>query len=387
MPQHRFASVHVVGTNGKSSVAEMTVALLEAHGVKSGAYLSPHIHRWSERVRIGADEIEPGRFAAALERVAESAEAVNRTLEAGDAVTQFEAVTAAAFIALAAAGVEVGVIEAGLGGRLDATNVIPSRVCALASVGLDHTEWLGSTLEEIAAEKLAVLRDHSTLVVGELDPAVSSLARRIAADRHCRLVSARPSPELEVRARGPYQRRNYAVALASAEAVLGRLDPAAARGVASELELAGRMDLLDGDPPLLLDAAHNPDGARALAEAMPEAAGGRPVVACLAVLEDKDAEGMVAALGPALAHAVCTELPEEDLAGKGRPGAVSLPATELARVCARAELGAEIVRDPRDAIERTLAEARRRSGVALCAGSHYLLHYGWIGTRGQSYSR
>jgi dihydrofolate synthase/folylpolyglutamate synthase len=147
------------------------------------------------------------------------------------------------------------------------------------------------------------------------------------------------------------------------------------------------MDLLDGDPPLLLDAAHNPDGARALAEAMPEAVGGRPVVACLAVLEGKDAEGMVAALGPALAHAVCTELREEDLAGKGRPGAVSVPAAELARLCERAEVGAEAVPDPRDAIERVLVEARRRSGVALCAGSHYLLHYGWIGTRGQSYSR
>jgi dihydrofolate synthase/folylpolyglutamate synthase len=384
MPQHRFASVHVVGTNGKSSVAEMTLALLEAHGVRSGAYLSPHLHRWSERVRIGLNEIEPGSFAAALERVAESTEAVNRTLEGTDAVTQFEA---AAFVALAAAGVEVGVIEAGLGGRLDATNVIPSRVCALSSVGLDHTEWLGSTLEEIAAEKLAVLRDHSMLVVGELDEGVASLARSVAAERHCALVNAWPSRDLEVRARGPYQRRNFAVALASAEAVLGRLDPAAARGVASELELAGRMDLLDGDPPLLLDAAHNPDGARALAEAMPEAVGGRPVVACLAVLEGKDAEGMVAALGPALAHAVCTELREEDLAGKGRPGAVSVPAAELARLCERAEVGAEAVPDPRDAIERVLVEARRRSGVALCAGSHYLLHYGWIGTRGQSYSR
>jgi dihydrofolate synthase / folylpolyglutamate synthase len=387
MPQHRFASVHVVGTNGKSSVAEMTLALLEAHGVRSGAYLSPHLRRWSERVRIGANEIEPGPFAEALERVADSTGAVNRTLETGDAVTQFEAVTAAAFVALAAAGVEVAVIEAGLGGRLDATNVIPSRVCALTSVGLDHTEWLGSTLEEIAAEKLAVLRDHSTLVVGELDAAVSSLAHRVAEERHCKLVGARPSPELEVRALGPYQRRNFAVALASTEALLGGLDPPAAQGVASELELPGRVDLLDGDPPLLLDAAHNPDGARALAEAVPEAAGGRPVVACLAVLEGKDAEGMVAALGPVLAHAVCTELPEEDLAGKGRPGAASRPAADLVRICERAEIGAEAVPDPVDAVERALAEARRRSGVALCAGSHYLLRYGWIGTRGQSYSR
>jgi dihydrofolate synthase/folylpolyglutamate synthase len=384
MPQHRFASVHVVGTNGKSSVAEMTVALLEAHGVRPGAYLSPHVIQWSERVRIGTGEIESGRFAAALERVAESTDVVNRTLERGDSVTQFEAVTAAAFVALAAADVEVAVIEAGLGGRLDATNVIPSRVCALTSVGLDHTEWLGSTLEEIASEKLAVLRDHSTLVVGELDPGVASLARRVAADRHCSLVSAGPSPDLELRARGPYQRRNFAVALATAEAALGRLEPAVARKVASRLELAGRMDLREGDPPLLLDAAHNPDGARALAEGLPEAAGGRPVVGCIAVLEGKDAEGIVGALGPGLAHAVCTELPPEDLAGKGRPGAVSLPAAELARLCGRAGTSAEAVPEPAEAVEHARAEARRRSGVALCTGSHYLLPYAWTGRHAPS---
>ena len=126
MPQHRFASIHVVGTNGKSSVAEMAGALLEAHGKRTGVYLSPHTERWSERVRIGGAEIDAGEFAAAAERVAQSIEVVNRTLADGESVTQFEAVTATAFVALASAQVELGVIEAGLGGRLDATNVLPS---------------------------------------------------------------------------------------------------------------------------------------------------------------------------------------------------------------------------------------------------------------------
>ena len=200
MPQHRFASVHVVGTNGKSSVAQMTAALLEAHGVSTGAYLSPHVTRWSERIQVRGEEIDGAAFAAAVERTAESVEAVNRTLDEDDAVTQFEAVTAAAFVALAAAGVEVGVIEAGLGGRLDATNVIPSRVCALTSVGLEHTEWLGDTEAEIAAEKLAVLRNHSTLVLGEVSAEVERLADRVAIERGASLVRARPGPKLSLRA-------------------------------------------------------------------------------------------------------------------------------------------------------------------------------------------
>ena len=373
MPQHRFASVHVVGTNGKSSVTETTMRLLGAHGMRAGAYISPHLEHWSERVLVNGRRISDADFAAAVERVAESVEAVNRGLEEGEAVTQFEVATAAAFVALAAAQVEVAVIEAGLGGRLDATNVIPSRVTALTSVGLEHTEWLGTTLPEIAAEKLDVLRDRATLVIGELDPEVERLARRTAAERHARVVAARPSPALELRARGAYQRRNFAVSLSATEAVLGRLDPDAVREVAAGLELQGRVQVAEGDPPLVLDAAHNPDGARALAEALPEVSGGAPVVACIAVLEGKDAAGIAEALAPALDAAVCTQLTAQDLLGLGRPGAASIPAARLADLVERAGVAAEAVPDPAAAIERARELARERSGIALCTGSHYLL--------------
>jgi dihydrofolate synthase / folylpolyglutamate synthase len=373
MPQHRFASVHVVGTNGKSSVTEATMRLLSAHGMRAGAYVSPHLEHWSERVLVDGRRISDADFAAAVERVAESVEAVNRGLEDGEAVTQFEAGTAAAFVALAAAKVEVAVIEAGLGGRLDATNVIPSRVTALTSVGLEHTEWLGTTLPEIAAEKLDVLRDRSTLVIGELDPEVERLARRTAAERHARIVAARPSPALGLRARGAYQRRNFAVSLAATEAITGRLDPDAVREVAARLELQGRVQVAGSDPPVVLDAAHNPDGARALAEALPEVSGGAPVVACIAVLEGKDATGIAEALAPALDAAVCTQLTAQDLSGLGRPGAASIPAARLADLVERAGVAAEAVPDPAAAIERARELARERSGIALCTGSHYLL--------------
>ncbi len=376
MPQHRFASIHVVGTNGKSSVAEMTAALLEAHGRSAGVYVSPHTDRWSERVRVGGAEIGGGEFGGAVERVAQSVEVVNRSLDEGESVTQFEAATAAAFVALAQAGVEFGVIEAGLGGRLDATNVLPSRATVLTSIGLEHTQWLGETEEEIAGEKLAVLRDHSTLVLGEVDTGVRGLAERTARERNASFVVAgEHDPDLELAVPGAYARRNFAVASAAAAAVLGPLDPDRVHAVATGLDLPGRMQLLDGNPPLVLDAAHNPPGAGALAEALPEALGGVPVVACLALLADKDAAGVVGQLAPRIDVVVCTELPAERLAHAGRPAARSLDAEQLASAAREAGLAAEVVREPVAAVRRAVEEARARSGAVLVSGSHYLLRY------------
>ena len=377
MPQHRFASIHVVGTNGKSSVTEVIAALLEAHGMSAGAYLSPHDERWRERLRIRGAEIEPEAFAAAVERVAQAVTTVNRTLDEGESVTQFEADTAAAFVALAAAGVEAGVIEAGLGGRLDATNVLPSRVTVLTSVGLEHTEYLGDTELEIATEKLAVLRDHTTLVVGPVSAEVTELARSTAGAHSARFVNVRDlAPGVVLPTAAPYLRRNFAVALAAAEALLGSLDPERVAAVAAGLELHGRMEVIDGDPPLVLDAAHNPAGAAALAEALPAVAGGRPVIASLAVLADKDATGILAALAPMLGGLVATEIPADRLASAGRPGARALAASALAAAARGAGIGwVEEVPDPAAAIARARSVAHAQGGVQLVSGSHYLLRY------------
>lgn len=375
MPQHRFASIHVVGTNGKSSVTRMIAALLEAHGISSGACVSPHTARWAERVLIHGEEIDPGDFDAVVERVAQAAEVVNRTLEPGEAVTQFEAATAAAFLALAAARVQVGVIEAGLGGRLDATNTIPSRVTVLTSVGLDHTEWLGETEAEIAAEKLAVTRDHSILVIGRVSPEIAALAERVAARRGARLIRAAEDPgsELQLRAPGPFQRRNFALALAAAEAFLGELDPERVGEVAATLTVPGRLERIAESPPTLIDAAHNPDGAAALAEALPGLTTG-PVITCLAILQDKDAASMVRALAPALDRVVCTELPTGALAAQGRPGAASHPAGELAALCAQAGLAAEARPNFPEALRRARELATEAAGATLLiTGSNYLL--------------
>jgi dihydrofolate synthase / folylpolyglutamate synthase len=376
LPQHRFASIHIVGTNGKSSVARMTAALLEAHGLGSGACLSPHSARWTERTLIHGEEIGAGEWAGAVERVARAAEGVNRTLDDEDAVTEFEAATAATFVALALARVEVAAIEAGLGGRLDATNTIPSRVTVLTTIGLDHTEWLGETELEIAAEKLAVLRDQTTLVLGRVSPAVEELAERTAAEHGARLLRAPedPGPELRLRAPGAFQRRNFALAMTAAEAFLGELDPELSAQVAASVPVPGRLERIAEHPPTFIDAAHNPDGAAALAEALPAVAGERRVVACLAILADKDATAMVRALAPALERAVCTELPPQALEAHGRPGATSRPAAELAAACAEVGLAAEAESSFTTALQRGAALATEPpEGALLVAGSHYAI--------------
>ena len=376
MPQHRFASIHVVGTNGKSSVTRMTAALLEAHGVSAGACVSPHAERWSQRTLVHGEEVAPEAWEKALEQVARAAEGVDRTLEEGEAVTQFEAATAASFVALANAQVRAGVIEAGLGGRLDATNTIPSKVTVLTSIGLDHTEWLGETELEIAAEKLAVLRDQTTLVLGGVSDEVRALAEETARERNAGLVIAPPEPEFEVQLRAPgeFQRRNFAIACAAAEAFLGRFDPERAKEVAASVTVPGRLEQIADHPPVFVDAAHNPAGAAALAESLPRLAERRRVVACLAVLADKDAEAMIAALAPALERAVCTELPQAALEGHGRPGARSRPAAELAGICEAVGLAAEVEPGFEAALERAITVASAEpEGLVLVDGSHYAI--------------
>jgi dihydrofolate synthase / folylpolyglutamate synthase len=377
LPQHRFASVHVVGTNGKSSATRMTAALLEAHGLRSGACVSPHAERWSQRTLIAGEEVDEAAWVRAVEQVARAAEGVNRSLEEGDAVTQFEAATAASFVALANAKVEAAVVEAGLGGRLDATNTIPSKVTVLTSIGLDHTEWLGETEAEIAAEKLAVLRDQTTLVLGGVSEEVEVLAEEVARERSARLVRAPADPgaQLRLRAPGEFQRRNFAIACAAAEAFLGtRLDAGRVARVAVAITVPGRLELIAERPATYVDAAHNPAGAAALARSLSTIAAGRRTVACLAILADKDAAAMVAALAPVLDRAVCTELPAQALEGHGRPGARSRAAAELVAACEAAGLEAEAEPGFGPALRKGRAlAAEPPEGLLLIAGSHYAI--------------
>jgi dihydrofolate synthase / folylpolyglutamate synthase len=356
-PQERFAAIHVVGTNGKSSTVRMCAALLEAHGVRTGAFLSPHLTTFAERIRIGDADLDGDAFAAAVQRAAAAAAKVDRTLEEDDRVTQFELVTAAAFAELARERVDVAVVEAGLGGRHDATNVLGAPVVVLTNVGLEHTRWLGPTTQDIAREKLAVVRPDATLVVGPLEPEVRALAVATGAQ----IVDAEP---LEAAHALPgYQAANFAVAAAAARAHLGELDPRVVADVAGRIKVPGRMQVVGQRPLTIYDGAHNPSGVEALAAALPDAIGARPLIAVVSILDDKDAAGMLRALVGKIAGAVFTS--------SRNPRALS-PATLASLADQLGGPASEIVRDPRAAVARA-QELAGPDGAVLATGSIYLV--------------
>ncbi|HEY2140541.1 MAG TPA: cyanophycin synthetase [Solirubrobacteraceae bacterium] len=388
-PSRRFDSIQVVGTNGKTSTTRMIAAILERHGLRTGAYLSPHLTSYAERVQIGERDLDTSRFAAAIARAALAAEQVNRTLAEDDHVTQFELLTAAAFWELADREVQVAVVEAGLGARYDATSVIEPCVTVLTNVGLEHTRWLGPTVRDIAEEKLAAVRPGTTLALGpQLAPEALAVARRVAEERGVRIVSVAEdatsgSPETPLLARGAFQRRNFALARVAAEAYLESLtieqglpgespfgEDAAHEDVFADAArstfVRGRFHVVGEDPLTLLDGAHNPHAVGALVESLSGLLGERPLALVLGVLEDKDAAGMLGLLLPLCARAWFT-VPASTRALS--------PATlqSLAR-----QLGfGQVVCEPKPAHAlaeaRAWALARPGGGAVLATGSVYLV--------------
>lgn len=319
-PERAFRSIHVVGTNGKTTTTKRIEALLASEGVRSGATISPHVHGWAERISVNGVEAD---LELALARVRPAGESLQ--------ATQFEVITAAAFTEFAAAAVEVAAVEAGLGGRYDATNLIASEVVVLTNVALEHTRWLGSTREEIALEKLAVIVPGAKVVLGEGE--WGAPAREAGASS----VSVVPQEELP---------------RAAVEELLGRpLDTEALQTkIPGRLEWRSERELWDG--------AHNPAGVAWLVEHLPRA---RWTIVC-SILSDKDVDSMLEALAPLAGTLVATS--------SSSPRA--LPAAELA---ARAEglfERIEAVDDPAQALVRG-RELAAPDGDVLVTGSLYLL--------------
>jgi dihydrofolate synthase / folylpolyglutamate synthase len=319
-PQLRYPSIHVVGTNGKSTVTRTIEALLAREGLSIGAFLSPHVRGWSERIRVRGEEAD---FEAAIERVRSAAERIG--------ATQFELLTAAALAEFAAAEVDVAAVEAGLGGRYDATNVLRSPVQVLTNVSLEHTEVLGTTREAIAGEKLAVVQPGATVVLTE--PEWEELAR------------ANGAAAVVVTARS-----NLAVALAAAEAFTGR--PVDGH---VDVRLPGRLERVSDDPLEIWDGAHNLGGVGYVLARLPSAR----YTLVASILADKDVEGMLAALSALGDRFVATR------SGSAR----ALSAADLAERAGRYFAEVEAVEDPAEA----LARARAAGGPVLVTGSLYLL--------------
>jgi dihydrofolate synthase/folylpolyglutamate synthase len=300
-PQRKFAAVQIAGTNGKGSTAAMTEAILRAAGGRTGLYTSPHLARFTERIRVGGREVDGDRLAGLDRRVAAT----------GVPLTYFEIATALAFATFAEAGVEIAVLETGLGGRLDAVTAAEPLATAITSIGIDHTAYLGGTLREIAAEKAGILKPGVPCFLGRLpaeaDDEIAAVAGRVGAPL-ARLGRDFPAPLGPLGLEGPHQRHNAAIAVALAGAAVAHLpralDPETIGRALAGTAWPGRLEKLGDD--LLFDCAHNAEGARALATALPDLAGGRRVVALISIARDKDPAAIFAALAPAVGAVVAT---------------------------------------------------------------------------------
>jgi dihydrofolate synthase/folylpolyglutamate synthase len=322
-PQRRFPAIHVVGSNGKTSTTVLAAALLRAEGLRVGAYVSPHVRGWEERIQVDG---EPADLEQALARV--------RPHAAG--ATQFEVLTAAALLEFAARGVKVAVVEAGLGGRHDATNVLDARVVVLTNVSLEHTAVLGTTRQAIAAEKLAVVTPAAVVILGE--------------------------PEWEEEARGRGAARveivsgsNLALATAASEAFLGRpVDP----HQADDVRVPGRLERRSEAPLEVWDGAHNIAGVGYLLPRLPSSR--FTIVA--SILEDKNVDGMLTALS----------VVGDTLVATSSSNARAVPAERLAELARRHFATAEAVPEPAAALARA-RELAGPEGAVLVTGSLYLL--------------
>jgi len=374
-PEGAVPAIHVAGTNGKGSTAAMIDAVLTAAGHRTGLYTSPHLVDFCERIRIGGRTIPE---ATVVELVAELRADLGG---AGITLTHFEFVTLLAFEWFARVGVDVGVIEVGLGGRLDATNLVRPLVTAITSIAMDHEAFLGNDLASIAGEKAGILKAGVPSVVGRLPDEAEAVVRERAAGLGVRLFHAGVDGRLQaheegLRFEGPgvtwnglrlglegdFQRENAEVALTTLALVADRfaLPAGAVRHGLARVRWPGRLEVVGRGPLVVLDGAHNPAGIARLARALPEVTGDRRLVLVFAVMADKAWEAMLEPLLPRVIRVLATRV--------GRRGAE--PAVLAARLATRVPV--ETIADPRAAVRAALAGAAPDEAV-LVTGSLFLV--------------
>jgi dihydrofolate synthase/folylpolyglutamate synthase len=374
-PQEGYPMIHVAGTNGKTSTARFATLILVAHGLTTGTYTSPHLQRIEERLAINGRFSTSEEFALAISDVAAFADLREGAGEEPN--TYFELTTAAAFAFFADQAVNAAVLEVGLGGRLDSTNVVDAEVCVVTSIGQDHSEYLGEDLGSIAAEKLAIAGIGSILVTGELPEAAMNVARARARElgiQHRRfgddfgidsyergvggwmttIEGAETSYEdIFLPLHGRYQLTNFALAVAAAEALVGRkLDAEAVRDAAGVATAPGRMEAVASSPFVMIDGAHNADGVETLVASLREEYRTTRWLVVLGLMGDKNVELIVEHLAPVTKGVIATAVddkravPPLDLAERVSSVLPDIPVltadnVEYAIDMARAEAGSE----------------------------------------------
>lgn len=375
-PERAFRSIHITGTNGKTSTARMIEALLRERGLRTGRFTSPHLTSVRERMAIDGAAISREDFLAVWEEVNPVVELVDResTAAGGPRMSFFEVFTVMAYAAFANAPVDVAVVEVGMGGLWDATNVIEADVAVILPVAMDHERWLGHTIEEIAREKVGIVKPGSFVVSAEQEDSVAQIVMDAAREAKARLVAEGPSLHLVSREtavggqlvtlqtpaaryedvplalKGEHQARNAAIALAAAEAFFG--GGAFAADVVEHAFMSvsspGRLEIVRSSPTVVVDAAHNPHGAQATADALREYFPGR-LVGVVGMMADKDVEGFLGVLEPVLDAVVVTDIASDR----------AMDADELA------DIAGGVFGDGRVFVERNLAEAiDRAAGLA-----------------------
>ncbi|MEQ4204449.1 folylpolyglutamate synthase/dihydrofolate synthase family protein [Actinopolymorpha sp. B17G11] len=350
-PQHSAPVIHITGTNGKTTTARMIDALLVAFGLRTGRLTSPHLAEVRERISLSGEPVEPDRFVEAYAELAPFLELADARLDRP--LSFFEASTALGFAVFTDAPVDVAVLEVGLGGRWDTTNVADGKVAVVTPVAVDHAKYLGSTPAEIAEEKAGIIKPGAVAVIAQQELEVAEVLMRRAAEVGASV--AREGLEFGVVERelavggqqvtiqglsgtydgiylplhGVHQAHNAACALAAVEAFLAGgvtegegLDAELVRAGFAAVSSPGRLEVVRRSPAVVLDAAHNPHGARATAAAVGEAFSFEPLVGCVAMMQDKDIEGVLEAFEPVMDRIVCTQ----------NSTARAMPAAELAEV-------------------------------------------------------
>lgn len=350
-PQDAAPVIHVAGTNGKTSTARMIEALLREFGLRTGRFTSPHLHTVRERISLDGQPVDAERFVATYDDVAPYLDLVDSRHDVR--LSFFEVLTAMGYAAFAEAPVDVAVVEIGMGGSWDATNVTDAKVAVVTPIAVDHVHFLGSTVEEIAAEKAGILKPSSYGVLAQQPVEAAEVLLRRSVEVGA--IVAREGLEFGVLSRtlavggqvltlrglageydevflplmGAHQAHNASTALAAVEAFLGgahaergRLDIDVVRAAFAGVSSPGRLEVARRSPTVVLDAAHNPAGARATAEAVGESFGFTRLVGVFAAMADKDVRGMLEAFEPVLAEVVVTQ------SSSGR----AMPADELAAV-------------------------------------------------------
>ena len=389
-PQHQYDVIHITGTNGKTSTARIIDSLLRVMNLRTGRFTSPHLERINERISVDGDPLSDEDFVFAFNDIAPYTHLVDA--DQPYPLSFFETVVGMAYAAFADKPVDVAIVEVGMGGSWDATNVADGRVAVITPIGMDHADYLGSTLPAIAREKAGIIKPGATVVVAKQDPDALEVIREQAREVGAtvleegvdfevvssiagvggQLIAVRLGTtvydEIFLPLHGAHQAQNAALAMAAVRALIETdLEGEVVGEALANATSPGRLEIVRSSPTIILDAAHNPHGAAATVAALEESFNFDPIIGVISAMADKDVEGMLAVLEPALEHVVITQNSQDRAMRADRLGAVAIEVFGEDRVTVVPDLANAL--DAAMALSESDGHDSISSGAILVTGS------------------